>query len=324
MKTVGIFMHGQSGDILTASSVLKYRNELWGDDHRIVWYIDDNNRDLLKFQDIELRTFPRGYGHPKMVVEQNAILEGTDKPRWENWQPLCDIENRMNLELKKNYPSLADIDVGYFPAPHQMTPVQRHGLDYPSCSKRVFGVPMHYPWHPVIAFSVEEVNDCNRFLQRIGTQKRVFIETFAGSGQSLFDEEMLVHAMNICSEYWPDCAFILGSHKFLRGNESFPSYLYDKPNVVSLGEWFTVRQSALISSACNLMLSVSSGLTVAASAWDIPCPPILQYCGSWVCSTKTLATSECVLVTADDKPRQQGKDQYFIKLMYLLNKYKNE
>lgn len=320
MKTVGIFLHGQAGDILTASSVLKYRDELWGD-HRIVWYIDDNNRDLLKHQDIELRTFPRGYGHPKMVEEQNKLLQGTDKPRWENWQPLCDSNNRMNLSMKHLYPSLADIDVGYFPAPHQMTPVQRHGLDYPTVSKRVFGVPPHYEWHPVISFSDEEHADAKRFLRRVGDSRKVFIETFAGSGQSILDEEMLVHAINIISEAWPDTAFILGSHKFLRGNEAFPSYLYENPCVFSLGQWLTVRQSALVSSKCDLLLSVSSGLTVAASAWDLICPPILQFCGSWVCSTKTLATSECILVTADDKPKQQAKDQYFIKLMYLLNKY---
>ena len=48
-KTVGIFCAGQNGDILTISSVIKYRNELWGEGNKIIWFIDDNNRDLLKY-----------------------------------------------------------------------------------------------------------------------------------------------------------------------------------------------------------------------------------------------------------------------------------
>lgn len=319
MKTVGIFLHGQAGDVLTASSVLRYRDMLWRD-AKIVWYISDDNRDLLKHHDIELRTFPRGYGYPKMVREENAKLNGTGKPMWEDWQPLVDKDNRMDIKLKESYPSLADIDIGYFPAPHQMTPVQRHGLDYPSCSKKVFDVPGHLEWHPCIILSAEEVSNAYNFIKRVGHGKKILIETFAGSGQSRLDEDMLVHAMNICSEAWPECKFIFASHKFLRGNEKFPEHIFEQDNVFSCAD-FTVRQCAGVANMCDLMLSVSSGITVAASAWTVMQPPILQFCGSWTCSTQTLAKGPFELVTADDKKLQVAKDQYFIKLVNMLKKY---
>jgi hypothetical protein len=321
MKTIAVFLAGQAGDIMEASSVLRYRNELWGD-AKIVWYIDDANRDLLAYQDIELRTFPRGFGYPEMVIEENKkLVEQGKEPIWEDWLPLVDENNHMNLELKKNYPSLADIDYGYFPAPHQVDVVKRHNVTYPDVSRKVFGIPDSYEWHPCLEFVEEDYDKVESFLDEVGKGKIVFIETFAGSGQSLLDEEMVMTAMDMCDDVWPDCKFVFGSHKFLRNKEAFPEHFFENINVYSCKD-FTVRQCALIAGSSDLIISVSSGITVAASCWYNKPVPTLQFTGSSICGTKALALGEIVQVFADDRTIQSAKQQFYNELTNLLNKYK--
>lgn len=320
-KTIAIFCHGQKGDAMTAMSVLRYRKELWGD-AKIVWYADEDNFDLFEYQDIEVRKFPRGFGHPEMVIDENIkLVEAGKEPIWENWKPLVDENNHMDIELKKDYPSLDDIDYGYFPAPHQMSSLQRHGYSYPQCSQKVFGVPFEWEWHPVLMWSDEERENANNFINKMGKGRRILLETFAGSGQSQLDHEMISKAMNLCNEIWGECNFIFASHKFLKKQESFPEGLFEQPNVYSCAN-FTVRQCALIADQCDLMISVSSGITVAASAWGIKSPPIIQYTGSWVCSTKSLANGPFELVTADDKKPDKAKADFYLKLISLLNLHK--
>lgn len=321
MNTIGIFCAGQAGDILVISSVLRYRQEMWGD-CKIVWFISPDNMDLLKYQDIELRPFPRGYGYPEMVVTENKKLTDAGKePIWEDWLPLVDERNHLNLELKTNYPSLAEIDFGFFPAPHQIHYTKRHGLEYSLCSKKVFGIPNSYQWHPFLMFSDEERLAANNFIKSLGAGKIVFSETFAGSGQSLLDEEMVEKGMALCREHWGDCNFIFGSHKFLRHKEKFPDGFFQQPGVFSAAD-FTVRQCALIAEKSDLFLSVSSGLSVAASAWELRTPPMLQFAGSEICSTKAIANGRFELVTADHKPFEQAKEEFYSALVSLLKTYK--
>lgn len=319
MRTIGIFLHGQRGDIMEAMSVLKYRKELWGD-AKIVWYADAVNFDLFEYQDIEVREFPRGFGYPKMVIEENAKLEGTDKPRWEDWLPLVDEKNHMALDLKHRYPSLDDIDYGYFPAPHQVPVHRRHNIEYSNVSKKVFGVPDHYEWHPYVLFSDEEIHYSKEFIKTISDNKNIFIETFAGSGQSRLSEEMITKTMEICREKWGGCNFIFGSHKFLREQEIFPDWLKLDNDVIFIGS-MNIRECALLAIQCDLMISVSSGISVASSAWDLRSVPMLQFCGSKICSTSAISKDGFELVTADDKPFLRAKDEYYLKLLNMLNKY---
>lgn len=314
-------MAGQSGDIMSALSVMKYRQELWGD-CKIVWYADLNNFDLFKYQDIEVREFPRGFGYPQMVIEENKKLVAEGKePVWEDWSTLVDENNMLNIELAKSYPSLHGIQKGYFPAPHQIPVPKRHNISYPNCSKKVFCIPDHYEWHPVLSFSPEEIFDAGNFMSQMPTGKIVMLETMAGSSQSKMDEEMVLEAMRLCNEHWGECSFVFASHKFLRLNQTFPAYLFEQKNIYSCAK-FTVRQCALISENCDLLLSVSSGITVASSAWDIQQPPTVQFCGSEICSTQALANGYFKLVTADGKSMEEAKKHYYEALIETLNKYK--
>ena len=323
-KQVAIFLAGQHGDQMTAMSCLKFKEELWGSDCHIIWYSSKENMDLFAHQDIEVREFPRGYGYPEMVVEENRklFIQGLP-PAWEDFLPLVDENNMLNIELAKSYPSLAGIDIGYFPAPHQVPMSFRNGLNYPLVSKKVFKIPDEYEWHPVLKFSDEERQNVKEFIDSMGEGKKVLVETFAGSGQSVLDESMIEMIIWQCQYHWPGCKLIFASHKYLRAKEEFPQGFFEKENIYSAKQ-FTVRQCALIAGHCDLILSVSSGITVAASCWenkDKACP-ILQFTGSAVCGTAEIALSDFEMVTADYKPFEKARDEYQDKLLEMLNKYK--
>lgn len=318
MKTIGIFMAGQQGDQISALSVMKYRDELWGD-CKIVWYSDKSNFDNFKFQDIEVREFPRGFGYPEMVEAENKklIAEGKE-PIWEDWLPLVDWDNRMNVALKHKFPSLEDIDIGYFPAPHQVSVSNRHGIEYANVSKKIFKIPDSYVWHPVLKFSDEEREEVKEFMYEMPHVKTIAIESFAGSSQSKIDGVQISNAMVICRQILGDCNFIFMSHKYLNGDEKFPDGWINGTDIFSASR-FTVRQCALIVEQCDLLISVSSGISVASSAWGLKTPLTLQFCGSKICSTAALNTGRRFeLVTTDDKSLRDAVLEFEIKLTNLL------
>lgn len=302
---IGIFLFGQAGDLATATAVLKYRKELWPN-KEIIWFCNLPNAELLKYAPIDqVRPYPWG-GNGLPIGEECFHVT------------LCNSENRLNLELAKNYELTADLEDGYFPAPHMMTPQQRHGLEYPNVSKKVFGVPDDWEWHPCLEFSEEDYDLVDLFLEKVGKGKIVCIETFAGSGQSLLDEGMITKAMTLCMAHWGDCNFIFASHKFLRGNEAFPDYLIKGYKMYWCPD-FTVRQCALIAGSSDLIISVSSGITVADSCWHNRPTPILQFCGSSICSTRAIALGRFELITADERSLDTAKEEFYSKLKSLLH-----
>lgn len=305
---IGIFCPGQAGDTGVVTSVLKYRNIVFPG-KEIVWFINYPNADLLKFAPIsEIRMWPwAGNGLPIGTPDFYPLL--------------CDENNRLNKKAAKQYELTKDLEDGWFPTPWMLPVKKRHGLQYSECSKKVFGIPDHFEWHPMLHFSFEEYRSVWAFTNKIGGVKKVFIESFAGSGQSLIDEEMIRRSMDICSEQWPGCKFVFGSHKFLKTQEAFPDNFFDNENVFSSAE-FTVRQCALIAAECDLMISVSSGITVATSCWHNKAIPIIQFAGSKICSTQIIANGRFELITADDKPFENAKMEFYLKLISLLSLYK--
>jgi hypothetical protein len=315
---VGVFLPGQNGDLMTAMSVLKYRDQVFGN-KEIIWFANMPNADALRYAPIsEVRPWPWA---------GNGLPDGTP----DFYPLLCDENNRLNKELAKKYELTADLDDGYFPAPWMLPPQKRHGIDYPNCSRKVFGIPDDYPWHPLLGFSDEEKKDATRFI--INTVKPfkftkpgsmlVFVETFAGSSQSIMNDDMIRRAIGILRMDFPrHWIFIFGSHKYLRTEEEFPDGWFQQEGFYSAAQ-FSPRQCALIADQCDLMISVSSGITVGASAWDISQPPTVQFCGSFVCSTKSLSnTEEFELITADNKSQDDSQNEFYEALKKLLNKRK--
>lgn len=306
---VGIFAPGQNGDAITSSSCLKYKDELWPDKD-IVWFCNMPVADFLRYNKYvnEVRPWPWA---------GNGLPIGTP----DFWPLLMNENNQLNLKLASQYDLTKDLCAGYFPCPYMLDVSKRHNIDYPNCSRKVFGIPDNYEWHPVINFSDEERQEANDFMKDQMPGRKVIIESFAGSGQSLLDEAMIEKSMALCEERWVDCNFIFASHKFLRNNEKFPAYFFKQAGVYSCAN-FTVRQCALIAEQCDLMISVSSGITVASSAWGIKQPPTIQYTGSFICSTKSLANGHFELVTYDDKSIEQSKEVFYNTLEKLLIQYK--
>jgi len=324
-KKIGIVAPFQNGDLITATSVLRYRDILWQDSD-IVWFCNEPHNDALKFQNIETRYFPHGWGilaNDIAGIYSERVKKDKEegRPEWEDWSVLMNNENRLKQELKNNFSSFMDLSDAYFPVPWMLNVSQRHGISYPDCSKQVFKIPMEWEWHPVLNFSDEEADRAFDFIDKLSDGKKILFETFAGSDQSKLSDEMVKDTMRICNEKWPDCVFIFASHKYLRLQENFPDGWFEQENVYSAAD-FTVRQCALIAEKCDLMISVSSGITVAASAWDLKPPPILQFCGSKVCSTLALANGKFELVTADNKSFDESKNEFMKSLEKLLNEIK--
>lgn len=320
-KKVGIIAPFQNGDLLTAASVLRWREELWPG-ATVIWYTDDSHTALLKHLELEIRPFPHGWGIP--AEEKEGLYKAriaSDKEQgklpWENWQEAMGEDGRLLQDKKHKFTLLADLDEGYFPLPWMFSPAQRHGLTYPECSQKIFGCEGK-EWHPVIEFSDEERKEIMEFLVPL-KGKRIFIETFAGSGQSSLNEQMVLGIVDKCKKQWGECSFIFASHKFLRNQEEFTPFLKEIGYFCS---HLSVRLCGLLASYTDLMISVSSGITCAASAWDLTPPPVLQFTGSNVCGTRLLANGPFEMVTADDKSLEQAKEEFFLALNKMLIQYK--
>lgn len=299
---IGIFCHGQVGDLATAMSVLKYRNELWPN-KQIIWFANWPNADLLRYAPIsEVRMWPwAGNGLPENTPDFYPLL--------------ATPEGRLDLVKAKDYELTRDLSDGYFPAPHMRTPEQRHGLDYPNVSRSVFGVSKDKEWHPFLSWSEDERTDYAKSVLglKLG-RKNILLETFFGSGQSKFDDLMVVKTIEICREAWGTCNFIFASHKNTEQFKDFEGY-YSLSNL-------TPRQAALFINFCDLFVGVSSGMSVCTSAHGLKKVPKIQYCGSFTCSTVTLATGEISLITSDDKPLEQSRNEYYAKLKEVISRIK--
>ena len=96
---------------------------------------------------------------------------------------------------------------------------------------------------------------------------------------------------------------------------------FERKGIYSCAD-FTVRQLSFFPFYCHLLISVSSGITVSCSSWQSDTIPIIQYCGSFICSTKSLALGQFELVTADDKTKESAEAEFYNRLEQLLIQHK--
>lgn len=295
---VGVFLFGQVGDLATAMSVLKYRNELWPN-KEIIWYANFPNADLLRYSPVsEVRPW---------LWAGNGLPAGCP-----DYYPLLSNENnRLNRELASKYEGTKDLEDGYFPAPHMLPSEKRHGIDYPNVSRKVFGIGPDREWHPYLYFSDEERQTAREFMSKLPKGKKIILETYCGSGQSIWDDEITNLTMTTCRLRHGPCNFIFTSHKNhdqFKGEEGYVSASH-----------FTARQCALLNDHADLFIGISSGISVVTSCWGSKPTPKLQFCGSHICSTVTLANGPITLVTSDDKLRHTAISEYENKLKQILN-----
>lgn len=302
---IGIFLPGQNGDVMTAMSVLKYRDRLWPD-KEIVWFINQPNADLLRYAPInEVRPWPwAGNGLPEGCPDFYPLL--------------CTKDNKLDQTKKLDYELTADLDEGYFPAPHQLSVEERDGIDYPNCSRKIFRIDRDWEWHPLLSFSDNEIEKIQGFVRDIEFEKIIIMEVDCGSGQSIWNDEMTNESIRICRELWGNCAFIFASKSKYSSNE----YKNLKGFQCVDASFLSVRQTSLLIDDCDLMICISSGISVATSRWGSRPVPKIQFCGSFQCSTVTLATGPIELITHDGKHPDSAKAEFYDRLKTMLIKLK--
>ena len=240
---------------------------------------------------------------------------------------LCSLKcrgeyNRLYKELAAKFTGTADLEDGYFPAPHMVESVVQDGVDYPNCTKMIFDAPKEWEWHPYLTWSEEEREMIKELMGKLPpNRKNILLETFAGSGQSNYwDEATTKKIMTTCRAKLGVCNFIFCSHKHKGGVDNIGlknDIFFDDEGCVSCAN-FTVRQTALVNDYCDLMICMSSGISVATSAWGLKPVPKLQYCGSKKCSTVALANGTIELVTTDFKIKPDADAEFFSKLDEML------
>lgn len=288
---IGIFLPGQNGDIMSAMSVLKYKDVLWpGKD--IVWF-SARYLDLFKYNDAiaEIRHWPEGWGLPERCIQENPRCIAKGEPLWADFSVLKDEENHLHQSRKHMFESTKDLELGYFPTPWMMSLAQRHGIDYPNISRKVFGADPSWEWHPYLGFSDEEREAVREFCSKLPSRKTVMMETSFGSGDSPWDDNMTRESMTLCRSKLGPCNFIFACPGDI-------SRFCDDVGVVSCAQ-FTVRQTALVNNYCDLFIGISSGISVSTSCWGNKPVPKLQYCGSFIMSTVSLANGPIELVVTD-------------------------
>jgi hypothetical protein len=290
---IGIFLPGLNGDIMSAMSVLKYKDTLWPG-KEVVWFCGERFREVLNHNDAiaEVRHWPEGWKLPeRCVLENQRIASGESKDLpWADFSILLDSENRLNAR-KHEFESTKDLDEGFFPTPWMMSLEQRHGIDYPNISRKVFRADSSWEWHPYLGFLDEEREAVRAFAATFPHPKTVMLETNFTSGKSHWDDDLTRQTMALCRQKLGKCNFIFAC----AGDYS---RFTDDAGVLNCNN-FTVRQTALVNNYADLFIGISSGISVATSCWGNKPTPKLQYCGSFIMSTYSLANGPMELVVAD-------------------------
>jgi hypothetical protein len=324
---IGIFCHGQHGDIAVITGVFKHRNELWpGKD--IVWFATGPIIDIFKFNPfVEIREYAQGWDLPERCTldgPDNIHARANGLPLFENWAILKKDNCRLDLSKKHLFERTKDLTDGYFPAPHHMSASQREGIEYSNVSRKVFGIPLDIPWHPMLFWSDEEREMIRLFHFNLPYKKTILFETFGGSGQTRLNDRMIRKTLQLINNHSLNINIIFVSHKYVNqafGSETFPDDIL-KMNGVVQASHFTVRQTALLINYTDLMICVSSGISVVTSAWGLKPTPKLQFCGSVICSTAAIGSGPVHLVTSNDITDDLYVENIFYnRLAYVLQEY---
>lgn len=275
---VGIFAPSQVGDIITTTAVFKHRDQLWPDKD-IVWFTD-NYTDALKFSPVsEIRPYS-AYDYRSLKVN-SGVGDGM---------------NRLDLNAVKAIPSLADIDVGYFPLPWMLERVeQRHGIIYPQISQRIFGVDLSSPWRPNLYFSDDERKMVAEMMAALPHKRTVMFEN-SPCDYSAWNDALTLLVMNKCRDKWGGVNFFFASGGHRSGNDM--SRFFDDPGCIS-GAHLTARQISLVNDHCDLFVGVAGALTFSTSCWGAKPTPKLIYTGSEIFGARSIANGRIEIVSMD-------------------------
>lgn len=294
---IGIFVHGQHGDIALSTCGLKYKDILWpGKD--IVWFCNLTPEkatylDMLKFND--------------------AISEVRPWPEVD-FRTLIDSNGQLILNKRADFDSMKDLDNGYFPAPWAVLPNNAlNAVNYSNIPRMIYGVDPSLEWHPYLCFSDEEREVTKDFCASLPHAKTIMFETqLRSAGNFNLAEDTIRSLMQLCRNKFGKCNFIFASMM------DHTRYV-DDPGVVSASQ-FTVRQTALVHNHCDLFIGVCSGITMAASCWGNKPVPRVELCGSMIVSS-VIANGPVTSVICDNFSLAQMKSGLEQAVTETLNKF---
>jgi len=135
------------------------------------------------------------------------------------------------------------------------------------------------------------------------------IENHFTSGNHRWNDTMTFETMRLCRKQFGTCNFIFAS--------KLPNEQFMDNGVVSCKQ-LTVRQTALMNNYSDLFVGVGSGISVATSCWGNKPTPKIQFTGSFICSTVSLANGPIEFIDYDYKP--EAEKEYYTKLEVMLAK----
>ena len=294
---IGIFVHGQHGDIALCTCVLKYKDKLWPD-KKIVWYCNLTQEkstylDMLKFNDL--------------------IYEVRDWPPVD-FRTLTDANGQLILNRRNDFDNMKDLHNGYFPAPWAVLPNKSlESVNYANIPRIVCGADPSWAWHPYLCFSNEEREMAKDFCSHLPHSKTIMLETqLRSAGNFNLSEDAIRSTISLCRQKFGNCNFIFASmidH----------SKYVDDAGVVS-GSQFTVRQMALIHNYCDLFIGVSSGITVATSCWGNK-PIVRIELGGSTTNYSVIANGPITSVNIQDIPTVEQNRRLENAVVETLNKF---
>lgn len=298
---IGIFAASQVGDIMTAMSVLKYKDELWpGKD--IIWFCDERFNDALKFSSVsEIRPYTGGPNYQEFK-RNSGVGSGM---------------NRLDLARAKGHPNTADLDDGYFPLPWMLeTTKQRAGILYPQISQRIFGVDLSRPWRPLLAFSQEERDMVGQMISEFPYARTIMLEN-SPCAYAAWNDGMTRTTMVMCRNKWGPTNFVFCSGGHRSGNDM--GRFFDDPGCISAAH-LTARQIALVNDSCDLFVGVGGALSFSTSCWGAKPTPKLVYTGSMIFGPQYCANGRIEVVSMEDHRHnaQNAENDFRKRLAKLL------
>lgn len=297
---VGIFAPCQVGDVITTTSVFRYRDQIWPG-KEIVWFCEGHSTDALKFAPV-LEVRPWSAQDYRSLKINSGVGPGM---------------NRLDIDRAKQWPSTADIEVGYFPLPWMLETVeQRHGIPYPQISQKIFGVDLSQPWRPCLNFSNEE-RDMVRGMMAALPHKRTVMFENSPCVYSPWNDDNTNMTMAMCRSHWGEVNFVFASGGNRSGNDM--TRFFDRPGCISASH-LTARQVSLINEYCDLFVGVGGALTFCTSCWGAKPTPKLIYTGTEIFGVRGIANGRIEVVAIDQHRHHKptGDNDFRAKLARLL------
>jgi hypothetical protein len=252
---VGIYAPFASGDLITSTPVLQYKNMLWPG-ARIVWFVIEPahrpniaSRDLLGFNPLvdEVRVIP----------PEASLLEHRDGHATNSVGHAISVPDACLGRLRTRCEYTKDLDLCYFPAP--WANCDKLDDKFAFIHRGVFKYDASLEVHPCLFFSEDEDGKAKEMVSSLPFRKTIMLETRFTSGQSPWDDAATVEVTKTCRNRLGDCNFVFSS----------PGQAAKFAGKGVIGcDLLTIRQCIPVHNMCHLFLGSCSAVSSATCSWS--------------------------------------------------------